>query len=476
MTCRWFWVLGLGLMLVVSAVVQADAPIDGQWDPNFGGQGVGSVTFALTDPVTDAAVGVARAPSGRLYVAASIGASVQGATTKRIGLSRFLSNGELDLGFSGDGQSVPLTVLDVGFEVVPQAITVQADGKPLVLARRQAQNQPLAHKIQVCRYAVAGNLDSSFDGDGCALPVLGVLENSIESPRALELLPDGSMVVLVSLRDHPIDTASFAGAVYKLTPTGERDSSFGAGSGFVMVKPPICTTCSYAGMTVAPDGSVFLYGSNNEAINFVSKVTPQGEIDNNFGVGGHALFSFANLHQLPNTRQRTRSIQLDSQGRIYTCGHIDYDLNLNKNVITIARLDANGQLDPAFDGDGRLLRPLIDVLETSAVEACDVDASDRLMIAIRVGSNVPRNGDYAALRLLPSGEPDLRFNLIGYTRKAIDLGGPGIGNDLLAGMVPDAGGIVLVGTSLAENADVSANRKITLVRFGDDRLLHDGFE
>jgi len=457
---------------------RADVPLEGQHDLSFGSEGVASVSVNLVDPPHQQSAGVARTSNGLLYLASTVNLLANGQQRRRVALARFDARGHLDSGFGGgDGLVFPATAADVGFDLRAHGIVARADGKLLVNATRYDQYDPFSEpKLSICRYNVAGNLDSGFAGDGCANQEIGVTENAAEQAAVIRPAADDAVLLAGFLQDNANQPDSYSGFVYKLRADGSTDPGYGAGAGFVLVKPPGLDKAFISDLRVLADGSQLVFGSNAaQQVSFVAKLTPVGDLDGSFGVGGHALFSFANLHQLNEPSEHAAGGAIDALGRIYFCGYVRHDFGYYSTVMAVARLDAGGQLDAGFSGDGRLLRPFIDVFPTSTVESCELDSQQRLVLGVQTGTTEP-NSDYGVMRLLPDGEPDPTFNLAGQNRAALDLGGGGVGHDAQVGLVLDADdGVIVAGTSFQANGYTPLSKQ-TMVRFGSELLLRDSFE
>lgn len=464
---RWRWLL---VILFAATSARADDPQDGFLDRRFGTNGLTLVSYDQMVPNDQQVTDLARFTNGRLYQSAIVKINTAGGARYRTAVARLLSNGALDNSFSGDGKVVLTSAEEQDFHTPSTRVIAQSDGKPLVLsARIPLGGNGLDSKMQVCRLTAAGTKDATFDQDGCAHPVLGLIENGLESPIAMTLAPDGGILILAQVIPPSQGEQHIIGAVYKLTAQGARDDSFGQGAGFVLVKPPVCDDCYYWDLHALNDGSIVLGGTDYHMLDFVSKLTPSGSMDGSFGAGGHSIYSYANLHQMGATVDYLSRLALDSQGRIYACGGLIAQ-NPSTGLIAVARMNANGQLDPAFANGGRLLRPVVDVVLQTEVRSCAVDAMDRLVIAgsVAIGNDV----DSVVLRLLSSGEPDTRFNQTGHTILPINLNGLD-GDDQAKAMVLDGDGIVVAGN--AGKANPSEN-KLSVIRLGSETLLKDGFE
>ncbi len=466
------------LFCLLSCTLRAETPIDGQVDNGFGGaaNGIASVEFNLTPNAYDEARSLVRTGNGKLLLLARARAPVGGQNLFRIALSRFNADGTPDLSFSGDGKVIPSTP-NPEFDYHAIDLALAPDGKYLVLANRNMlSNQSAPAVMHVCRFNVAGNLDTTFNGNGCNNPVIGIVEGELGTGHRIAVLGDGSVLVTGQVEVNPDPVIDHSAFVYKLTPQGVQDPAFGANLAYVLLKPPGCDWCTPAGIEAAGDGGAYVYGSNQFSISWVAKIRANGELDPDFGVGGYSLFSFANLHNLVNPRELNQAGTHDSQGRRYYCGVVQNGTNDDERLVAIARLTAEGDLDTEFSGDGRLLMPFNDVFPNSDLDTCKVDSADRLVVSVEVGGADGLSSDYGVMRFLPNGDLDPLFNFVGTARRAVDLGGIDLhGHDIAAGLAIDATGVIVSGTSNGIDG-LTPSRQLTMVRFGDERLLVDGFE
>lgn len=449
-------------------------PPDGILDPGFGTDAVASASFNLSANLVDRTYGMAVASSGRIYLAATVGMPVQGEHVERLGLIRFTASGQLDNAFSGDGLSAPSLAAFGTQNLTAFGALVRADGKPLVYGvRHNLQARP---KIVICRFAVAGNLDPSYDGDGCAEPTLALLDNGEEAALTALSLPDERVLMGGLASTSPANPNARDALALMLKDDGSVDTSFGT-SGYVLLRPPgTQTRAQLMDLQRLPDGRFIVVGVSDAGL-FVSRLSATGQLDMQFGVNGYAKPGFADLHSLPQPRDWVRASAVDSQGRIYVCGYVTYENSIYKSVMAFARLTPNGTLDSSFSGDGRVLRPFIDVYPVSLVTDCALDGQGRLTVAVQTGTHTPLSNDFGALRLLPNGSEDPSFGAIGQTRIPIDLGGNGIGQDDLAAMALVGDQILLAGTSYPDNSNGTATGEVhTIVRLGSDRHFASGFE
>lgn len=459
--------------LLLAGAAHAATPLDGIRDPGFGTNGLATASFNLSIDYADHTDGMAVSPSGRIYIAATIGVVTQGVSRLRPGLARFFADGQLDPAFSGDGLASPIPAALAAQNVWAHGVLVRADGKPMVYGIRYPGGGARP-KFVVCRYAVAGNLDPTFDADGCAEPTLALIDDGEENPHTAIVLPDDRLLLGGKAGVNPVNPDHLDALVVMLNADGTLAGGFG-NSGYILLRPPGATYSEIVKLARLADGRFIAIGFSDLSM-FAVRLSSTGQLDTQFGANGYALVSFSNLHNLQQTLDWARSGAVDSLGRIYLCGHITYGNHSFQSVMAFARLGVNGQLDQGFSGDGRIVRPFIDVFPTSNVADCSVDAQDRLVVALQTGTVAPLSNDFGVLRLLPDGSDDLSFNGIGQVRIPVDLGGEGVGYDTTAALALVGDQVIVAGTSYPIDGGSATGEVHTLVRLGSDRPFANGFE
>jgi uncharacterized delta-60 repeat protein len=186
-----------------------------------------------------------------------------------------------------------------------------------------------------------GQLDPSF-GEGGRVVLSHAQSAGAEGAASVLPLGDGRVISAGMGQGNGVwVTQSLAG--------GGLDPAFGeAGSRYFM--PPSYSFVS--GAVREPDGAIVVVGGNQptssgEFDTLVSRLTPQGELDPSFGNDaphpagdGLDLFDFGG-------EDVGNDLALDSTGKIVVVGRVgpsnDFD-------VLLARLDADGSIDPGFGG------------------------------------------------------------------------------------------------------------------------------
>jgi uncharacterized delta-60 repeat protein len=384
-----FLVAASGVLFFASLVAGAG----GELDPGFGIGGK-----VVTDLGSDeSAIDVAAQRDGKIVVA--------GVTSGRSFVARYTAAGALDATFGSGG------IARHPVELSASAIAIQADGKIVTAGgERPAGGSNL--DFILTRLNTDGTLDSSFDGDGRVFTDFGLSDVAF----AVAIQPDGKIVAAGLARSSSgVDSREFAVARY--SPDGGLDASFD-GDGRAVT--PFTSLADVAwSVALQPDGKIV--------------------------VGGHAGFSSA-TPDAPYDAALARynadgslDSSFDSDGKVTTPGGSftsEVDLQRDGKILvaggSITRYNRNGSPDSTFGAGGRLT-PNISV-RSLAVQA------DRKIVAAG-----DLRGDFALLRLLPSGALDENFGAsFGYTATDIGQGS----NDLVAALAiqPDRR-IVLAGAA-----------------------------
>ncbi|MGE5249728.1 MAG: delta-60 repeat domain-containing protein [Bacteroidota bacterium] len=243
---------------------------DGRLDQSFGING--KITTDLGGD--DKAYGVGVQTDGRIIAA--------GYSTKNdadFALVRYDSQGNPDVSFGRNGR----VVTDLGGDDGAYALVIQPDGRILAAGETTASG---SLDFALVRYAVDGNPDATFDGDGMVATSFGPGD---DYGRALALQGDGKIVVA--------GAASIAGSVdfalarYNLN--GSPDAGF-SGDGKV-------TTSFGAGddigraVLLQPDGKIIAAGSAFNGTNkdfAVARYLANGSPDMNFHFEGNVTATF----------------------------------------------------------------------------------------------------------------------------------------------------------------------------------------
>lgn len=184
---------------------------NGTLDTTFSGDGLLTTSMGTADSTGKA---LAIQNDGKLVV---VGSAYQGTTPKYdMAVARYLSNGNLDTTFDGDGKAYVnfANKYDHG-----SAIALQADGKILIAGEVDSDDLGGAAKFGVVRLTTAGRLDTTFDGDGkLTTTFLGY-----EFAKGLAVQSDGKIVAVGGTRQAD---NTIAPVVARYNTNGSLDTTF----------------------------------------------------------------------------------------------------------------------------------------------------------------------------------------------------------------------------------------------------------
>lgn len=232
------------------------------------------------------------------------------------------------------------------------------------------------------------------------------------------LLPDGG--VLMVGRGQPSHATHYGFGVVMLDARLFPNGNFGSGSGkrlySVEAMPggasmAVAVTRQLVGKFVVC-GRAYSSDTSNEYQVAVLRIMPDGTPDSSFGTNGRAIFNAVPGHT--GTHLLCRSVVTLTNGSILVAGEGYYDDGSSSPVYGgfVARLDANGTLDPNFSGNGTIFHG---TLGSSVIAplwyAMAVDSSNRIYLAghgtIDVSGNpIPA---YLVARLHANGSLDTSY-------------------------------------------------------------------
>jgi uncharacterized delta-60 repeat protein len=330
--------------------------------------------------------------------------------------------GDLDTSLSGDGRRV----VDFGGTDAARVVLVQPNGRIVMAGGGAASSSFCAARLRR-----AGSLDMTFGSGGKRVIDFG---GTNESVYGAALQPDGKLV-LAGGSDAQV-------AIARLNRNGSLNSTF-SGNGKKRFSWGAISRAS--AVLVLPNGRLVVAGfSGPEGGNIqVARLTAAGALDATFGTGGVAGVDFGgDDFGLALARQ--------ADGRLLVAGRS------SAAGAVVARLRADGTLDPDFDADGRVTL----AWGGGGATAVLVQPDQRIVV---VGSG-PGGETMKVTRLRPDGSPDPGFGAGGTT--TIDFGAL---EDLAGGaaLQPD-GKIVVAGYT-------QADEDVAVARLASDGSLDPGF-
>lgn len=238
---------------------------------------------------------------------------------------RLLSNGAYDSTFSFDGQ----VLVDLGGVDIARDMLIQPDGKILVCAI--ADNKPAFIRLNS-----DGTLDLSFSGDGKA-----TLNNLVQtSSGTIAMQSDGKVVAAFAL----VDSFEVVSFVTRLNSNGTQDNTYATnGNFFYDLSPADISSTITNHLIIDSDDRILIAGrtftsTNTTNVGFVSRLLPNGALDNSFnGVG---VFKSST-----SKASRAESIACQNDGKYVVGFTID---TFSKSNMEIIRLLNNGTKDGSF--------------------------------------------------------------------------------------------------------------------------------
>ena len=206
-------------------------------------------------------------------------------------------------------------------------------------------------------------------------------------------------------------------------------------------------------MALQPDGKIIAVGRtlNGGFDDFaVARYLPSGALDPTFGVGGIAITSVG-----PGD-DSARDVAIQFDGKIVVTGHS------STNDFVAVRYNPDGTPDASFGVAGIATVPLPSIDRTRAIT---IQSDGRIVLAGRVQTG---DRDFALMRLLPDGSPDVSFDADGIVTTGFGVGSDDVVHDVA--LQPD-GRIVVVGST-----DASGSTDFAAVRYNPDGSLDTSFD
>jgi uncharacterized delta-60 repeat protein len=359
----------------------------------------GSLSSALTFRAWDTSVG-----SAGQYVTTTPGTGAFSAASDTASLAITAVN-DFPTFAPVVGTGMVVTDFGSGTEDAAYSITVQADGKILAAGY---SNSGGTNDFALVRYNVDGSLDTSFSGTGKL--VIDINSGSDDTGKSVTVQADGKILVA---------GYSYAGTSYDFTvvrynPNGSLDTSFGSGTGKVVIDIGGDTedlaysvalqsdgkilVAGYSDNTVYLEGAPY-YGSNDFCL---VRLNVDGSLDDSFNYAeavltdlGYASFDIG------------YDVTVQSDGKILVAGYSN-DGSGGSDDFAVARYNADGSPDYSFgDGTGKAVTDFGNG-STDYAYSVTVQADGKIVV---VGQS--DNGgwnDFAVARYNANGSLDTSFS------------------------------------------------------------------
>ncbi|HXS80474.1 MAG TPA: putative Ig domain-containing protein [Gammaproteobacteria bacterium] len=359
---------------------------DGSLDTTFGGDGV--VITPVSGASTDMANSVALQADGKIVVA-GFGAGPDFA------LVRYNADGSLDTTFGG-GDGIVATTVAAGFaRDEALRVTVQSDGKIVVVGYAQnAPNFPPPPSTQfadiaVARYNADGSLDAAFGTGGIVKTEIGTGALA-DVAQAVLVQADGG-IVIAGYTTSTTTAQDFA--LVRYTASGALDTTFGGGDGIVITA---VTPSSDQARSILqqPDGRIVVVGHALTGSDFaLARYNVDGTPDMTFGTNGVVV------HSVSAGTDSAAGVVLQADGKLLVGGSAGTDF-------AVVRYNVNGTVDTTFGINGVVttsISPGVDVAVGVALQA-----DGKIVVGGHAQSlNGPQ--DFALVRYNANGSLDATF-------------------------------------------------------------------
>ena len=315
---------------------------DGQPDASFGTGGY--ALFSLAQGVASPGALVVL-PNGRILAAGGVGCNGATGTQCTLQLAQYLDTGAPDPAFGVNGQ-VSTAITGVNAELAAWHI-VNADATISLFVAGSRLDGPNTVPF-VAKFNADGTPAAAFGSGGVATVVTLPLASPIVGAA-----PDGSGRPLLAGTKPPVAQGTDV-AIARLTLAGVLDGTFGSG-GIATVN--VSTTGSRddagSGVVVQPNGRIVVGGRTQAAggADFMVLRRNGNNTDNGFGTSGVATAHFA----ASTGDNAGRRVALQSDGKIVIVGGVQVGSDTQCGV---ARFMPDGTPDATFDADGQTLIPL----------------------------------------------------------------------------------------------------------------------
>lgn len=322
------------------------------------------------------------------------------------GVARFQTDGSLDPTF-GTGGVVTTNVRQFDYA---RAVAIQPDGRIVVAGTVNYVHGDdfSSGDFGVVRYNADGSLDTTFDGDGMVItdirPSTDPRQRFPDAVKGMVLQPDGKIVVFGDVREGRGGPADFV--LVRYNTDGSLDATFGGGG-------KVITSLSFADMpagavSLQPDGKIVASGTLYGSTPFSDGRFILARYDAN-GLLDPSFDGDGIATTLFASSATALAMTRQPDGRLIVSGHAG-------GHFALARYDVNGALDTTFGGTGTI----VTVLGSRAVSTGLAVQTDGSIVASgTIGEDLTVASDFAVVRYLADGAIDTTFGIGGLARTDI---------------------------------------------------------
>ncbi len=346
----------------------------GALDTTFGPGMTGKVTTSFGSPNGDTLNDLAIGAMDRIVTVGTTLVSFGSCTNADMAIAVYDANGNLDMGFSGDGK---LTIDFFGCNDNATGVVIQPDGKIVIIgsALEVLPGPVFNDYVALVRLNADGTFDNTFNGDGNSdgkVLTLVTAANGLGTPADFVRIPSGPQVdKFIAVGGSNLSSDFF---VARFKSDGILDS--GAG-GFGPTDIGAVTTDfnnsdSAKSVALQSDGKIIAGGVANffggPTQDFaMARYDSDGNLDTNmdsdpgvvFGTGGKVTTDFSS-GMFAGTDEG-KFVGVASNGKIIMSGAASLtDMVTTTNNVAIARYNTDGSLDNTFgsSGNGKVVTTL----------------------------------------------------------------------------------------------------------------------
>ena len=323
-------------------------------------------------------------PDGKLIVAGSSALN----TGTVVSLVRYGRDGELDITFGTGGK---VTTAIGASNDVATALTLQPDGRIIVVGRADMGGDSTGYDFAVLRYNADGSPDISFGSNG---KVVTDFHGGADVAHAVVLQPDGKIVVggesMVAANTTGVD---FALARYN--SDGTLDAGFGSGGKLTTAMKSAAGSDVIRALglqTVNAETRILAVGGDGDFL--AARYTADGALDAGFAAAGKLVGVFNSNVGAAN------AVTVLPDGKAVLAGHRNHDF-------AMVQLLADGSLDAGFATAGKAVYP-ISTSNWDEATAVVRQADGKLIVGGWVYTS-GSSGDFAVQRYAADGLPDDGF-------------------------------------------------------------------
>lgn len=351
-----------------------------------------------------------------------------GLNTSNISIGRYQSDGKIDrsFGINGSVTIAPVAGINLYSDEVLQDIIQSKDGK---LVAAGFLNTSMGNGIIVTKIDVTGKPDLSFAKDGVAIIHSArmsqyYLYDYIELPSIeLNLIEDkdGSLFILAF------------GALYKLTPNGELDLTFGING-----KANITVSGKGNGLVIQPDGKIVVAIFTD--VQCLVRFETNGELDLSFGKDGIVAEPLLSKDTSNGRFKIGKQLAVFPDGKLIVIGVSKPSDYLPTGYFSTFKYNADGTPDLSFGYNGRVSTQMHPDKDGGKPQSVLIQPDSKILVAGTANSGI------CLMRLFSDGRFDTDFGFLG------KITGIGLGRGGINGMALQSDGkILLTGGAYSED-------------------------